>query len=64
MKSERVAVGDREITKRQRYREIVAVLARHGFGVVDDRWATSQKTSPSRPSHTGVRAGNRGCARA
>jgi hypothetical protein len=23
------------------------------------RWATSQKTSPSRPSHTGVRRGNR-----
>ena len=37
MKSERVAVKDHEITKRQRYREIVAVLARHGFGVVDDR---------------------------
>ena len=37
MKSAPLAVGDHEITKRQRYREIVAVLARRGFGVVDDR---------------------------
>ena len=51
MKSERVAVGDREITKRQRYREIVAVLARHGFGVVDDRMLKHEGKEQARAEH-------------
>ena len=51
MKSERVAVGDREITKRQRYREIVAVLARHGFGVVDDRMLKHETKEQARAEH-------------
>jgi ubiquinone biosynthesis protein len=51
MKSERVAVGDHEITKRQRYREIVAVLARHGFGVVDDRMLKHETKEQARAEH-------------
>ena len=51
MKSERAAVGDREITKRQRYREIVAVLARHGFGVVDDRMLKHETKEQARAEH-------------
>jgi predicted unusual protein kinase regulating ubiquinone biosynthesis (AarF/ABC1/UbiB family) len=51
MKSERVAVGDHEITKRQRYREIVAVLARHGFGVVDDRVLKHETKDQARAEH-------------
>jgi len=51
MKSERVAVGDHEITKRQRYHEIVAVLARHGFGVVDDRMLKHETKEQARAEH-------------
>lgn len=51
MKSERVAVGDHGITKRQRYREIVAVLARHGFGVVDDRMVKHETKEQARAEH-------------
>ena len=51
MKSERVAVGGHEITKRQRYREIVAVLARHGFGVVDDRMLKHETKEQARAEH-------------
>ena len=51
MKSERVAVEDHEITKRQRYREIVAVLARHGFGVVDDRMLKHETKEQARAEH-------------
>jgi hypothetical protein len=46
-----VAVGDHEITKRQRYREIVAVLARHGFGVVDDRMLKRETKEQARAEH-------------
>ncbi len=51
MKSERLAVGDHEITKRQRYREIVAVLTRHGFGVVDDRMVKHETKEQARAEH-------------
>jgi ubiquinone biosynthesis protein len=51
MKSERVDVGDHEITKRQRYREIVAVLARHGSGVVDDRMLKHETKEQARAEH-------------
>jgi ubiquinone biosynthesis protein len=51
VKSEQLAVGDREITKRQRYREIVAVLARHGFGVVDDRMLKHETKEQARAEH-------------
>lgn len=49
--SERVAAGDREITRRQRYREIVAVLARHGFGLVDDRVLKHETKEQARAEH-------------
>ena len=51
MNSERPATNDHEITKRQRYREIVTVLARHGFGVVDGRVVKHEAKEQARAEH-------------
>jgi ubiquinone biosynthesis protein len=40
-----------ELTKRERYREIIAVLARHGFGIVDDRMLKHEKAGQARAEH-------------
>jgi ubiquinone biosynthesis protein len=40
-----------EITKRGRYREIIAVLVRHGFGIVDDRLVKHETSEQARAEH-------------
>jgi hypothetical protein len=40
-----------QITKRERYREIIAVLARYGFGVVDDRVLGHATAEQARAEH-------------
>jgi ubiquinone biosynthesis protein len=39
------------ITKRARYRQIIAVLARHGLGVVDDHMLKHETTEQARAEH-------------
>ncbi len=45
------ASSTHEITKRERYREIIGVLARHGFGVVDDRLLKHETADQARAEH-------------
>jgi ubiquinone biosynthesis protein len=44
-------VGSITITKGERYREIVSVLARHGFGLVDDEFIKHKAADRARAEH-------------
>ena len=43
------------ITKRERYREILAVLTRHGIGVVDDEFFKHEAGDRARAEHPSPR---------
>ena len=48
------------ITKSERYREILAVLARQGIGIVDDELIKHEAGEKARPSIFAARAKNLG----